>query len=153
MGGGYPSGYEFNFFSSPLTAHVVNNWKGSVVFSGSELGGNVSSGSLMIAEGPKNDPVRQAYIYYTHGVPRPSWDPLTVLYSMVGLGDLFEYGNDYGYNHIFPNGSNTWIYDQSITDQHFLKLKVDNATAAARLDLLLLHGVQKPVNYGNKTEI
>lgn len=150
MGGGYPAGYEYNFWgdNSSATAHVVNNWKGKIVFSGSELGGNVSSGGPLMHRGPSTDPVRQAYIYYTYGTPRFSWDPLTVLYAITGLGELFEYGNTFGYNHVHPNGSNEWVFDESASDQHWLKLKVDNVTAAAALDGLLLRGAWSVVDNG-----
>ncbi|KAI0137509.1 inosine/uridine-preferring nucleoside hydrolase [Xylariales sp. AK1849] len=142
MGGGYPSGYEFNFWGGnpSYTAHVVNSWEGQVVFSGSELGGNVSSGGPLMRDGPKDDPVRQAYIYYTYGTSRFSWDPLTVLYAIDGLGDLLEYGNEFGYNHVYPNGSNEWVFDEAVSSQRWLNLKVDNVTAGAALDNLFLNG-------------
>ncbi|ORY63930.1 inosine/uridine-preferring nucleoside hydrolase [Pseudomassariella vexata] len=152
MGGGYPSGHEFNFWgdNSSLTAHVVNNWKGRVVFSGSELGGNVSSGGPLMNEGPVTDPVRQAYIYYTYGTPRFSWDPLTVLYAIEGLGNLFEFGNvNGGYNYVYPNGSNVWVNDETRTEQYWLKLKTDNVTAAAELDRLFLEGARSVVEEEN----
>jgi inosine-uridine nucleoside N-ribohydrolase len=136
MGGGYPSGHEFNFFGydPSATAHVVNNWKGPMVFSGSELGGNVTSGGGLMARGPADDPARAAYLYYTYNTSRFSWDPLTVLYAIDGLGELFEFGNDGGYNFVYPNGSNVWVEDEKVRNQHWLKLKVDNVTAAGYLD-------------------
>ncbi|KAH9904082.1 inosine/uridine-preferring nucleoside hydrolase [Xylariomycetidae sp. FL2044] len=148
MGGGYPSGYEFNFWgdNSSLAAHVVNNWKGRITFSGTELGGNVSTGGPLMTEAPPTDPVRQAYRWYTYGVPRYSWDPLTVLYAIEGLGDIFAYGNDDGYNYVYPNGSNVWMPDTTTTDQHWLKLAVTNSTAALELDRLFLEGAQSVVN-------
>lgn len=140
MGGGYPSGHEFNFWGySPLaTAHVINNWNGSLVFSGAELGGNVSSGSDFMARGSPSDPVRAAYTYYTYNNSRFSWDPLTLLYAIEGLGDLFEFGNEAGYNFVHNNGSNAWVMDESVHNQHWLKLKVDNTTAAATLDKMMI---------------
>jgi hypothetical protein len=143
MGGGYPSGYEYNFWGDNpyLSAHVVNNWKGPVIYSGFELGVNVTSGGPLMTNGPLDDPVRQAYIYYTYGHPRFSWDPLTVLYAIDGLSGLFEYGNEYGYNHVHPNGSNEWVFDENVKSQHWLRLKVDNLTAGAELDDLFLNGV------------
>ncbi|KKY16384.1 putative inosine uridine-preferring nucleoside hydrolase [Diplodia seriata] len=143
MGGGYPSGYEFNFWgsNSSLTAHVVNNWPGKMTFSGSELGGNVTSGASMTVKAPADDPVAAAYRWYTgYNVSRFSWDPLTVLYACDGLGDLFRYANEFGYNYVHPNGSNDWVYDETATKQHWLQLRVDNETAARELDRLFLEG-------------
>ncbi|KAK1961993.1 inosine/uridine-preferring nucleoside hydrolase [Colletotrichum sublineola] len=150
MGGEYPSGREFNFFGdNPLrTAHVINNWKGRMVFCGTELGSVVLSGSKLLAEGPVSDPVRQAYIYYNFYRPRQSWDPLTVLYATQGLGEVFEYGNKNGRNFVYANGSNQWVFDRNVTNQFWLNLKVDNVTAAAALDNLYLEGA---LSVANKT--
>ncbi|KAI1752405.1 inosine/uridine-preferring nucleoside hydrolase [Xylaria castorea] len=149
MGGDYPSGYEFNFWGSnaSLTAHVINTWEGRVVFVGDSVGKNVKSGRRLMVEGPEKDPVRMAYIYYTYHTPRPSWDPLAVLYAMNGLGDLFEFGNEYGYNHVEVNGSNRWVWDTKVRNQFFLRLGADEKGVAAELDRLFLQGafsVAKP---------
>lgn len=140
MGGTYPSGVEWNFAGSDpaSAAHVVNDWPGRMVFSGYELGAAVHSGTRLMAEGPGNDPVRAAYIYYSYGRPRASWDPITVLYAIRGLSDIFEYGNDNGYNHVNKDGSNTWIHDDGVTNQHYLRLKLDNSTVGDELDRLYL---------------
>jgi hypothetical protein len=147
MGGEYPSGYEYNFWgdNASLAAHVVNNWEGRVVFSGTELGGDVRSGGRFMSEGPPGDPVRAAYVWYTYNNSRFSWDPLTVLYAIHGLGELFEYGNQAGHNHVLSNGSNIWVWDETIRDHHWLKLKVDNTTAGAELDRLMLEGAWSTV--------
>ncbi|KAL1867158.1 hypothetical protein VTK73DRAFT_4320 [Phialemonium thermophilum] len=146
MGGDYPSGYEYNFWGSnaSLAAHVVNGWPGPIVFAGSDLGRHVSSGGPLMDEGPADDPVRAAYVYYTYYKPRASWDPLAVYYAMHGCGRLFAFGNEYGYNHVAANGSNAWVYDRARTDQHWLALRVDNATASAEVDRLLLEGARHP---------
>lgn len=144
MGGGYPSGFEWNFrgFNASLTRHVIHSWPedGPVVFLGYEVGVDVVTGMLLMNDGPKSDPVRMAYIYYTYFAERSSWDPLTILYAINGLDDMFEFGNEYGYNLIEPNGTNRWVWDESRTNQRFLRLKVDNETAAANLDKLYYEG-------------
>ncbi|KAF2502403.1 inosine/uridine-preferring nucleoside hydrolase [Lophium mytilinum] len=145
MGGGYPSGYEFNFFGDDpgVTAHAVNNWPGSITFSGTELGGNVSTGARLTVEAPAHDPVAAAYRWYIgYNNTRFSWDPLTVLYAISGLGEWFEYGNTYGYNYVHPNGSNEWGYDAKRKDQHWLKLADSNVTVARKLDKLFLDGAR-----------
>ena len=142
MGGGYPSGYSFNFWgsNSSLTAHVINTWEGRIVFVGDDVGEYVKSGGRLISEGPTTDPVRMAYIYYSYYAPRSSWDPLTIMYAVNGLNNLFEFGNDYGYNYIGADGTNRWIWDPKIRNQFFLRLKVSNETAAVELDRLFLKG-------------
>ncbi|OIW26711.1 inosine/uridine-preferring nucleoside hydrolase [Coniochaeta ligniaria NRRL 30616] len=142
MGGDYPSGHEFNFWGdNPLrTAHVINNWPGRMTFSGYSMGLNVTSGSRFMREGPSSDPVMSAYLWYTYNNSRSSWDPLTMLYAMHGLDESFEYANEFGFNHVHANGSNTWVFDASRTDQHWLKLKITREAAEELLDKLYLEG-------------
>jgi hypothetical protein len=145
MGGGYPSGHEYNFWGdNPIAAaHVVNNWNGRITYSGIEMGRIVFSGASLSVKGPDNDPVRAAYRWYVgYNMSRQSWDPLTVLYACQGLGGLFGYVNDFGYNRVFPNGSNTWIYDKATTSHHWLRLKVDSGSAGRELDRLFLKGAR-----------
>ncbi|KAI0449521.1 inosine/uridine-preferring nucleoside hydrolase [Xylaria acuta] len=149
MGGDYPSGYEFNFWGSnaSLTAHVINTWEGRMVFVGYSVGKAVKPGGRLMSEGPNMEPVRMAYIYFTYYAPRPSWDPLAMLYAMNGLGGLFRFGNGYGYNHVEISGANRWIWDPKVRNQFFLRLKTDEETVAAELDRLFLQGalsVSKP---------
>ncbi|OBT98354.1 hypothetical protein VE01_03037 [Pseudogymnoascus verrucosus] len=142
MGGGYPSGYSWNFWGSngSLAAHVVNTWEGQMVFVGDDVGKDVKSGGELMSAGPKTDPVRMAYIYYSYYEPTSSWDPLATLYAIGGLGELFKYGNEYGYNHVNANGANRWVWDRKVQNQFFLRLKVSNETAAQELDRLFLKG-------------
>lgn len=144
MGGKYPSGRSWNFWGSnpSLAAHVINtwSWEGRVTFIGGDVGKHVLTGGPLMAEGPKRDPVRMAYIYYSYYEPRPSWDPLTILYAIHGLGDTFEIGNEYGYNHIHPDGTNEWVWTKQARKQHFLRLKADNQTVATEIDRLFLQG-------------
>jgi len=144
MGGGYPSGYSWNFWGSGpyIAAHVLNQWPGRVVFIGDDVGQFVMSGASLIADKSLSDPVRDAYIYYRHGKPHCSWDPLTVLYAAEGESGLFISQSDEGYNHIEPNGSNYWISRRDEDMQQYLRLKVSNETAASKVDSLFLRGAR-----------
>ncbi|KAK4151994.1 inosine-uridine preferring nucleoside hydrolase-domain-containing protein [Chaetomidium leptoderma] len=155
MGGVYPSGGpSWNFWGSnaSLAAHVINTWDrgGRVTFLGNDVGKHVLTGGPLMTtmKGLATDPVRMAYIYYSYYNPRPSWDPLAVLYAINGLGDLFEHGNEGGgYNHVEPDGTNRWVWDdeQAGRDHFFLRLKADNETAAAEVDRLFLRGALSAV--------
>ena len=143
MGGFYPTGRRsWNFWGSDpsLAAHVISTWEGRIVFLGNDVGKHVLTGGPLMSKGPETDPVRMAYIYYSYGTPRGSWDPLTVLYAANGLCDLFEFGNEYGHNHIEPDGTNRWIWDSQTTNQFFLRLKASPETATAEVDRLFLEG-------------
>lgn len=145
MGGAYPSGHSWNFWGSgpDIAAHVINTWNGRIVFVGSDVGKFVLSGKSLIEKASLSDPVRMAYIFYKYNQPHSSWDPLTVLFAVNGLALLFKYGNDHGYNHIEPNGTNRWVWDRQSSNQFFLRLNVDNETAAAELDRLYLDAATK----------
>jgi inosine-uridine nucleoside N-ribohydrolase len=147
MGGGYPSGHEYNFWGDNphATAHVVNTWPRDVpvTFLGTEVGEVVLSGAKLTTEGPQGDPVKAGYGWYVgYNATRMSWDPLTVAYAVLGLGTWFEYGNVDGYNYVFANGSNVWIADEGVTNQRYLRLAVNNVTVADELDGLYLKGMR-----------
>ncbi|KAF2195153.1 nucleoside hydrolase [Zopfia rhizophila CBS 207.26] len=147
MGGGYPSGHEFNFWGdNPIaTAHVVNTWPRTVsmTFLGTEVGEVVSTGARLSADCPAIDPVKAGYEWYVgYNTTRFSWDPLTVVYACLGPGEWFELAGEGGYNQVWPNGSNVWAEDPEITNQHYLKLKMDNVTVARELDELYLRGAK-----------
>lgn len=147
MGGQYPSGREFNFFGYNATAaaHVVSAWPGRITFSGFEMGEKVFSGGALTVEGPKNDPVNAAYRWYNgYNVPRESWDPLTVLYAIEGLGEAFEIGSKGGHNYVYPNGTNEWQPGNKQNASHqYLKLRVAPSMAGAILDRHLVTGAAK----------
>ncbi|KAI9934545.1 hypothetical protein ASPWEDRAFT_175272 [Aspergillus wentii DTO 134E9] len=146
MGGDYPSGYEWNFygFGPAITAHVVHTWPSAMTFLGSQVGENVLSGRRLVEEGPDADPVRSAYIWYNgRDKARYSWDPLTTLYAVQGLGELFKYGNSGGHNHIYPNGSNVWLPESKGNSQHWLELAVPPTAAGKVLDELFLDGARR----------
>ncbi|KAF2008469.1 hypothetical protein BU24DRAFT_429319 [Aaosphaeria arxii CBS 175.79] len=148
MGGGYPSGHEFNFWGNnpTYTAHVVNSWPRDVAitFLGTEVGEAVATGAELSVKGPARDPVKAGYEWYVgYNTTRSSWDPLTVAYACQGLGSWFEYGNVNGYNFVWQNGSNVWVKDGSVANQHYLKLRAGNETVAKELDGLYLKGAHK----------
>ncbi|KAL2813766.1 inosine-uridine preferring nucleoside hydrolase-domain-containing protein [Aspergillus cavernicola] len=143
MGGSYPSGYEFNFFgyNSTAAAHVVNTWPGAVTFIGDKVGHYVLSGARLTIEGPERDPVRAAYTWYSgYNKSRSSWDPLTVLYAVEGLGRIFRVGGRSGHNHVYPDGRNVWRSWSNGWSHHYLELAVSNETAGSILDEKFIEG-------------
>ncbi|KAE8333914.1 inosine-uridine preferring nucleoside hydrolase-domain-containing protein [Aspergillus sergii] len=147
MGGAYPCGYEYNFYGSNVsaTAHVVNTWPGPMTFSGAELGATVYSGARLTVEGPVGDPVNAAYRWYTgYNTSRSSWDPLTVLYAINGISNMFVYANKAGHNYVYPDGRNEWLPDNSLYPpdnsypQKYLKLQMSEQSAGEVLDNIYL---------------
>ncbi|PLB46254.1 inosine/uridine-preferring nucleoside hydrolase [Aspergillus steynii IBT 23096] len=142
MGGQYPFGQESNFLYNPgAAANVVRNWPSKIVFSGSELGRHALSGARLTTEARFGDPVMTAY-WWKNGYNRSqeSCDPLTMLYAIEGPGEMFEYAGTDGLNSVFLDGINVWVEAKGDYKQAYLKLKVSNETAAARLDDLFVQG-------------
>ncbi|KAI0176493.1 nucleoside hydrolase [Hypoxylon sp. FL1284] len=155
MGGQYPLGWEFNFAGSDpeSTAYVVSSWPRDVpvTYSGVELGQNILSGQGLADRAPADSPVLAAYQWYVGrcSTVRESWDPITTLYGMLGLDGsrelgvdkLFAYANEIGYNGVAADGTNAWVNDSSITNQHWLKLAdgVTNSSVAQLLTQLFAH--------------
>lgn len=155
MGGTYPSGWEYNFGGSDpaSTKFVVDNWPPDVAitYSGSELGGDIYSGFLLPEQAPPNSPILAAYQWYVGqgSTARPSWDPLTTLYGILGLDGFQQLGyknplvfaNDFGYNSVLENGTNIWVNNSNVRNQHWLKLAdgISNYSVSFMLDQFLVH--------------
>lgn len=156
MGEEYPFGWEFNFggVDPESSAYVLQHWPKSipVTFSGVELGRNIFTGQQLRALCPPDSPVLAAYEWYVGrcSTIRESWDPITVLYGILGFDGLLhmgtetllKYGNEGGYNTITSvNGSNAWKMDSTITKQHWLELAdgVTNSSIAYILDKFFTH--------------
>lgn len=128
MGGAYPSGWEFNFASNiSATRTVLTEWPGAVpiTFSGSELGSRIFSGQRLPELAGKESPVLAAYQWYGDrcNTTRASYDPVTVLYGALGLGELFEFAGIGGYNEIADDGRNSWVEEGVERAQRWLTLK------------------------------
>lgn len=55
---------------------------------------------------------------------------------------MLAYANEFGYNSInAANGSNAWVNDTDVTNQHWLRLadEVTNSSMARLLDELITH--------------
>ena len=91
MGGRFPASTEngeFNLATYPeATAYVLAHWPTPSVFSGFEIGVQVKTGARLIREHPPaTSPVSRAYLEYTGGKDRESWDQTAALYAVRGLG-------------------------------------------------------------------
>jgi inosine-uridine nucleoside N-ribohydrolase len=91
MGGRYPAsvdGGEFNLATYPeATAYVLAHWPTPATFSGFEIGARVKTGARLMREhSPEASPVARAYLEYTGGKDRESWDQTAALYAVRGLG-------------------------------------------------------------------
>lgn len=145
MGGTYPSGREYNFFSNvSATRTVLTEWPETIpiTFSGYELGSRIFSGQRLPELASRESPVLAAYQWYGDrcNTTRASYDPVTVLYGVAGLGEVFEYGNEGGFNEIQEDGSNAWVDDGVERGRRWLKLRegVDEVFVGEMLERLFV---------------
>lgn len=143
MGGAYPSGWEFNFASNiSATRKVLTEWPAAVpiTFSGLELGSRIFSGQWLPELASKDSPVLAAYQWYGDrcNTTRASYDPVTVLYGALGLGNVFEFAAAEGFNEIADDGRNLWVEDGVERGRRWLKLKdgVDETFVSEMLERL-----------------
>ena len=83
-------------------------------------GSKVFSGQRLPELAEKKSPVLAGYQWYGDrgSTTRASYDPVTVLYEVVGLGDVFEFGNEGGFNGVGADGRNGWVEDERVANQH-----------------------------------
>ena len=89
---------------------------------------------------PDTNPVREAFLLLLGAnTPRPSWDPLTALYAVRGLGERWG-AHAYGRNLVDSiSGNNKWD-DSSATAQNqaYLSAKAPASALADEVNALLL---------------
>lgn len=141
MGGGYPAGYEWNFFQDvPASIYVVKHWPTPVIFSGFEIGKDIWTGAgLQKAEHP--NPIRRSYELYNTLTDRPSWDQVTVFYAVETADgqktDLWS--RVYGRNSVHLTGRNYWYNNvDGQADHSYLVQRGDTGEIANLLEQLML---------------
>jgi inosine-uridine nucleoside N-ribohydrolase len=158
MGGRFPASSEngeFNLATYPeATAYVLAHWPTPSVFSGFEIGAQVKTGARLVREHPPaTSPVSRAYLEYTGGKDRESWDQTAALFAVRGLahGDQTYYtAVDRGHLRFVvaaglparpraPSVSrNEWIADPD-TDQSYLALAMPADALARVIEDLMMH--------------
>lgn len=100
----------------------------------SRNGGNVWTGASIKAQ--TNNPAGQAYRLFCDGICgtdlRPSWDPLTVLYAIFGVGDGFALSEN---GKISVDGTGITTFETGVGKHRLLKA-VDKIRLAKRIETL-----------------
>lgn len=120
MGGGYPEGYEWNFYQDISAAmHVVKHWPTPIIFSGFEIGKDVWTGAGLQQIQHRN-PVRRSYELYNALTDRPSWDQVTVFYAVERANQQKTglWHRLYGQNSVQENGHNYWLNENTDRGGH-----------------------------------
>jgi inosine-uridine nucleoside N-ribohydrolase len=163
MGGRYPASVddgEFNLATYPEeTAYVLAHWPTPAMFSGFEIGARVKTGARLIREhAPASSPVSRAYLEYTGGPDRESWDQTAALYAVRGLdhdGQTYFTAVTRGHNRFeltaTPRGSgstpspsrNAWVAEPD-SDQAYLVEAMAAARLAEVIEGLMMHRPRVP---------
>jgi len=119
MGGRFPSGSEFNIrIDAEASKFVADNWPGSILFSGFEIGMKIKTGLPLIQNNTiKNSPVKDVFRICipmakedSHG--RSSWDETAVLVAVKGYQSWYRIES--GKMDVATDGSNTWTKNSSM---------------------------------------
>jgi inosine-uridine nucleoside N-ribohydrolase len=158
MGGRFPESDgdgEFNLATYPeATAYVLAHWPTPAVFSGFEIGVRVMTGARLIREHPPaSSPVSRAYLEYTGGKDRESWDQTAALYAVRGLdhaGEVYFTAVGRGHNRFeltsTPRGRdgrpspsrNRWLPEPD-ADQAYLVAAMAPERLARVIEDLMMH--------------
>jgi inosine-uridine nucleoside N-ribohydrolase len=158
MGGRFPASVddgEFNLATYPeATAYVLAHWPTPAMFSGFEIGARVKTGARLIREqAPASSPVSRAYLEYTGGPDRESWDQTAALYAVRGLdhdGQTYFTAVTRGHNRFeltatprapgsAPSPSrNAWMAEPD-ADQGYLVEAMAPERLAAVIEALMMH--------------
>ena len=147
MGGQYPyHSTEWNFSRNRPedTQFVVDNWPTRTVFSGSEVGWQMYSGTSL-QDAPDSNPVKRTYeISYGFDTPNNTltdgyhtWDQTAVLWAVRGDQDLWN-RVDYGFNQVNDDGSSQWETWRDDPRQEYLVKTQDNSRYIEIVDKLYL---------------
>ncbi len=146
MGGRFPTDPElldFNLSDGPYqdgrTAQaVIETWPTEIIFSGSEIGDDIFTGSRLAASLPTN-PVAKAYDLYPgtndHG-ERQSWDLTAVLYAVRPSAELWDVRGD-RHLAVDADGTHAWLAGAVTPPRAFLVERVAPERVKNTLDALL----------------
>jgi len=130
MGGDYPVGHEYNFYTDPTGASVLNSLANTmlkIVYVGFTLGNAVTDN---LTNSPLSSPVRAAYVA-DYSLTRPAWDELAIFYAVRGLssdaGNFFS-ASGAGFNNVNGSGNNTFTLSAS-SNQFYLSLATTTSAA------------------------
>jgi inosine-uridine nucleoside N-ribohydrolase len=132
---------EFNVKMDPgASQNVFENWPGTILFSGFEIGSNIFTGLPIVNSTIQHSPVKDVFAWNIPLDPqdkngRMSWDETAVLVAVRGTGAYYDLvpGKIIGK----PDGSNSWNVNSE--GHYYLKEKMPVAEITNLLDELIMH--------------
>lgn len=142
--GDWPEGRDtFNWICDiPSAAKVINNWP--VAMAVMPHGETILTGGKLVAESPKDNPVRRIYEIYVKKEDhlRSSWDQCAVYYAVKGPDALFKPRPGRRLRMNATTGDHKWIQDEK-SDQVYIEQQADDETVAAVIEELMCHKPQR----------
>lgn len=142
MGGRFPSGSEFNLREDAVASqYALENWEGTIVFSGVEIGYKIKSGLPLIHNKDiENSPVKDVFricipLAKEDSAGRMSWDETAVLVALAGHAPWYKLRS--GKIQMKADGTNAWIPGKG--SHHYLVEAMPPARVEALINKLLMH--------------
>ncbi|HEY6505607.1 MAG TPA: nucleoside hydrolase [Chitinophagaceae bacterium] len=136
---------EFNVkMDAPASQNVFDNWPGTILFSGFEIGAKIFTGLPIVNSSISHSPVKDVFAWSIPLDPqdkngRMSWDETAVLVAVRGAASYYDLVA--GKIISKPDGSNTW--DLNGNGHYFLKEKMPVVEITKLLDELIMHQPRK----------
>lgn len=140
MGGDYPAGYEYNFYTDPDGAQVLNSVTNVPVhYFGFTDGTKLQTGGFFQTLSSAN-PVRRAYAYVLANavfrdpnLGREWWDEMPL--AWLAFGPKYFTLSAPGYNTVGPGGTNYWTNSHN-AQQRYATLTADASKLTELLENL-----------------
>ena len=136
--GDWPEGRDtFNWICDiPSAAKVINNWP--VAMAVMPHGETILTGGKLVAESPKENPVRRIYEIYVKKEDhlRSSWDQCAVYYAVKGPDALFKPRTGRILQMDPKTGKHNWVPDDT-SEQVYIEQQADDETVAAVIEELM----------------
>lgn len=149
MAGRFPSGREYNLHThQAASGDVLRHWPTPAVFSGYEIGKEISTGhrlqALPAGRGPDGHIIRRAYqLHRSLRRGRPSWDQSAVLYAVRGIdgGPASQHWqlSAPGQVQLAADGTNSWSDQPDGLQRYKIEHKSPD-TIAKEINQLMLSG-------------
>ena len=136
MGGQYPRGREYNMALAPaMTKRFLAEWPMPTTFVGWEVGHDVITGEAFRQPQVSANPVAAAYLKYTEGQGRPSWDLIAMQIAVLGPGVDFCL-SEAGRVIVSEDGTSSWESEENGLHRYVRQI-TDSAELACRLNRFL----------------
>lgn len=123
-------------FDTASAARVLHAWPGPLAVA--PHGQDILTGGRLVAEGPRDSPVRRAYEIYVKREDhlRPSWDQCAVYFAVMGPDALFGTRTGHRLHFDAASGNHKWVPDPGSKHVYVERLAAPDTIAAVVEELM-----------------